>query len=906
MRSRTLRRRLLGAAAGAIGIALAALPIPAPEPAGGTDDAWPGMAGVDTSLPPTDSKVTVRGRGAFSNMEITVSQTEDLTNQAISITWRGGEPTNSEGRTFYSNFVQVMQCWGDPDGAVPENPGPPPEQCVWGALNPTAASEIPGFATQMVTSRAFSNEHFPDFDPAIGTVDQSGDVYRDFVAVDGTVVTDHVDHTATGDFDQFWLNTYFDSVKSNEVPGVRTLSNGRGQTLFTVNTGVESSGLGCGQRVQPTSGGGEPTVPRCWLVIVPRGTPEVENEGTPFPPSIGVASSPMNPRSWRNRIAVELHFTPVDSPCDINAEQRRINGTELALAAVASWQPVLCTQPGSRPYAYGVGADGLARQQIMNDGLGAPGMVVVNRPVPAEIVREDDPVLYAPLATSAVAIGFNVERVGALGGTDDRRLQGVRYSRINLTPRLVAKLLTQSYRSQVSIRNSDPYEWDDENPIAMFSDPDFLQFNPEFTLWGAGSGKHAGGLVLPSGPSDLANQVWEWILADAEAAEWLAGEPDEWGMVVNPVYATDPERNTNGFAFGSPPPDSFPKTDPYCYQAPELASGVVPPPLCALDWFPYSSGFAGAARTVAAANDGAKTLLDLFAGVAHEAWRGGGPQALGRRTMFGVTDLPSAERFGLQTARLSRAGDNGADREFIAPDDVSLNRAVRSMSLVDGMLRIDPDDVNGDAYPLTTIAYAAIRPLALSDDDREGYAAFLEYAAGPGQEPGRELGQLPPGYVPLSSQLAETTMAVAEQVRTLEAPEEPPPTTEPPTTEPPPTTSTTSGVPAPTGSPPPAPGATAPNRVSSSGGSTTDSEGEAATPPTIEITEIATTPSESPPRRGVTPVTALGNARFAVIAVAVLALLSFLGTLEITKRPRRAPASDASAGSSHMQRRDDG
>ncbi|HET7721567.1 MAG TPA: hypothetical protein VFK43_16480, partial [Acidimicrobiales bacterium] len=181
----THRRVLLGILTACAGVVLAALAVPLPEPAAGTE---PGDAGTDISLPLTDSAVTVSGRGAFADMELTVNQTQDLTNQAISLSWTGAPPTVSEPTTFHSNFLQVMQCWGEPDDLVPENPGPPPEQCVWGALIPQGGQPTPGFANAYATSRAYTNRVFPNFDPDVGTVDEaSGDVYIDFVAVDGTV-----------------------------------------------------------------------------------------------------------------------------------------------------------------------------------------------------------------------------------------------------------------------------------------------------------------------------------------------------------------------------------------------------------------------------------------------------------------------------------------------------------------------------------------------------------------------------------------------------------------------------------------------------------------------------------------------------------------------------------------------
>ncbi len=855
-----------------------------PAPAGSDEEPVPGMAGVDTSLPKTESAVTVSGRGSFSGLRLTVNQTSELTNQAISVTWQGGNPTVAQGaKLFSAHFLQFMQCWGEPDAEVPENPGPPPEKCVWGALNPTAASELPGFATNLVTSRAFWHRDFPGEAPNVGTYDGSGELFRDFVAVDGTVVTDHIDHTASGEFDQYWQNPYFDSIKSNEVPGVRTLGDGTGQLLFTVNTGLESNGLGCGQRVEPSTGG-ERKVPRCWLVIVPRGLPEVENAGTPFDPNIGVATSPMSPENWRNRVAVELDFTPIDSPCDISGQQRRISGNELPTKALSSWQPVLCTQPGLLPFAYGTVSDQLARRQVLDDSESAPGMVAVNRPLPEGGSGEDDPVLYAPLTISAATIAFNVERIRSLDTPDDR-LQRVRFATMNLTPRLVAKLLTQSYRGQVEIRGSEPfyedeetgepipYTWHVENPLHMLADPDFLRFNPEFRLWQSGSGKHAGGLILPAGTSDLATQVWDWILADPEASAWLEGAPDEFGMKVNPIYSTDAGKNPSGIAFAEVAPDSFPKADPYCFQEAKLASGVTPGELCAIDWFPYVDSLAVTARNTARAADESKTVLDRTAGLVTEAWRRSSPQGDGRRTMLGLTDTPSANQYGLQTARLSRAGDNGADREFVVPDANGLARSVASMTEEGHVLQVDPTGLGRGAYPLTTVTYAAIRPLALDDEEREDFAAFLDYAAGPGQVPGLDLGQLPPGFLPLPPALAETTGSVADQVRTLQRSDEPSPTTST-------TVETGSSSETPSGSDFGGSGA------SRSGlfGTGSDGPGVAAgNPPPDDGTdgvEIAA-PSAAEGDRLTTPFEALGSGRFVLAMIAGLAVLSALGSLEI-------------------------
>ena len=281
--------------------------------------ASPGSAGTFTALPSTDSQVSVSGRGDFSGMTFTVNQTRNLVSQAVSINWTGGKPTKSSTSRFQENYVQVMQCWGDDDGTNPANPGPPPEQCVYGAADGLPDSILGGLfpSSGQAVTRIISRTTWANYNPAVGTLDpQTGLIWRGFRSVDGSFVGRHTnpDYNPFQAGSNFWLNPLFNSTTTNEVPGGRTGPNGEGSTLFRIDTGVESSGLGCGQRLVP-AGGGAARIPKCWIVIVPRGAASVENAGTPFEASAdtaGVYTSPLAPEAWANRVAVPLDFNPVD------------------------------------------------------------------------------------------------------------------------------------------------------------------------------------------------------------------------------------------------------------------------------------------------------------------------------------------------------------------------------------------------------------------------------------------------------------------------------------------------------------------------------------------------------------------------------------------------------------------
>jgi hypothetical protein len=839
----------------------------------------PGSQGVDTSLPPTDSQVTVGGRGTFSDLQITVNQTTNLVNQAISVTWTGGKPTRQGPGRFASDYLQIMQCWGEDDGSNPANPGPAPEQCEAGASTAVyGGNQSAAYPNGFSTSRLISRDSWPGFDPNVGVMDPTTkNVWRAFKAVDGTVIGVHTDPKFNPSIEggNFWLNPYFNVITTNEVPAAASDVTGKGAELFQVATGLEAPGLGCGQKVEPVAGG-SPKMPKCWLVIVPRGDPTTENAGTPFEQGadqFGVVTSPLDPNAWKNRIAVPLQFNPVDSPCRIGADERRIAGTELIVPAISSWQPSLCSKADSPPYVYATLSDSNARQQIVSPTIGSPGMAVTSRPIDPAQSNPKSPTVYAPVTLSGVVIGFNVERNPKLSSPkEEQDLTGVRVADLNLTPRLVAKLLTQSYRSQVDIIVPAAYSWEGKNPADLSSDPDFLQFNPEFDLLTAGYSKNFGGLMVQARNSDTARAVWNWILADPEAKAWLDGQADPWGMKVNPYYATS-SANVTGIPFAADgPPESFPKSDPNCYEAPALPTGVVPPALCGTDWAPYLSSMRDGARNTRVADDGAKVAGNAFATSADQAWTRDVPQVLGRRSIMTLTDSASAALFGLQTARLSRAGDNGGSREFIAPTSAAFTAGVGAMKPSAEPSVLLPDDTAAvpGAYPLTQLTYASIRPLGLDATAREQYAEFLDYVAGPGQVVGLQVGQLPNGYSPLPAELAAQTRGAAETVRTLP----PVPDTSPPPSS---TSSPSSGA--------AAAGATGSARRTT----TTTTSAVAAADPTSVVEAAAKAPEAGP----LTPILALARSRFFIPALAAIGVIASLAALEITKRPRRATARTA-------------
>jgi len=774
-------------AALACGLAAVIAFVPGVQPgASAQSTSLAGSQGIVAALPATSSVVTVSGRGAFSSLRITVNQTTNLVNQAISVSWTGSVPTAETPTDSYfeQNYLQMFECWGTPSASDPltaVNPGPPPTQCEFGAQSLTPTSSYPisqaGFEyTRILAATTWSDYSPTPADGACIDPDTAWDV-EPFDAVDGTVVCQQYDAKYLADDQPFWMNPDYSFNTTNEVDFARTYSTpgggGEGTQLFQVDTGLEAPGLGCGQAVEPAATGGD-VIPQCWLVVVPRGMPAQEN-----PPGVDastVESSPLTPEAWNNRIAIPLDFQPVGSSCSLQANTDRIDGGELALGAVSSWQPALCATADAPSFDYTETGDEAARENIISPSYGSASMSVFSEPISSSETDSSNPVVYAPLTLSGVVVAFNIDRVpisdaatGFEPDPDELPLQGTQVAHIYLTPRLVAKLLTESYPDELQdVPPSTPgYSWIADNPHSLVEDPDFLQYNPEFSELESLQGADSATLVVEEPDSDTTAALWNWVLSDPAAAAWLDGQPDPWGMKVDPYYSTNPAINPSGMAFGSPVPDSFPKSDPYCFSTGDTIGtpAQLVPPLCVQDWSPYAGSMQAAAQAAATANDGAKTVLNPQ-GTIETPWSADGPQETSTQFIMCVTDSASAAQYGLSTASLSRDGDDGSDPVFVTSDQQSILAGEQAMveSATPGVLQPDPASTAAGAYPLPMLTYAAATPNTLDSSSRQAYASFLQYAAGAGQVPGTNPGQLPAGYVPLPAALERQTVAAAATI----------------------------------------------------------------------------------------------------------------------------------------------
>lgn len=739
-------RRMLSAGAGLVMVvsgALLALPASAAD---GRPD------GLKQSAS-TKSAVTKSGSGEFADLKVTVGQTRDLVNQIVAVTWTGGKPTMPEFGNLNTNYLQIMQCWG---GTAED--GPPREQCQYGALKS-------GTGGQNTNSRQMTTA---------GVTDPLEDQYEE--NAEGTLAFIPFD-SWTGKRTTGAKSEFFDRNTSNESNHNRTRSDGTGQDYFEIQTGVEAPGLGCGQTRD-----GE--TPLCWLVVVPRGETEVDGTARNRSYTDPLDTSPLMASNWANRIVFPLEFQPVGAACAFGASEVPLLGSERMAEAVTRWQPALCSREDIN-YSFTVLPDDAVRSKLTS---AQSDLGFVTYGVPADQVDPQRPIVYAPVALSGMVIAFNVESQSSTLAPDEVRARdGSRMEGIRLNPRLVAKVLTQTYRYDAEPQPGNVAK----NPFDLAQDPEFLALNPQF------EGLKFPGLahvLTTADASDSARMLWEYIWSDKDARAFLNGKADPWGTTLNTAYAATQF-----------PRSDFPREDNQCRTYSNIAV-----PVCTFDLVPYANSIYEAARAASRGDSLARGVFDPAA--VPPGWKRSPVQEPGRRSMIAVTDSPLTQRFSLTPAALLNAAG-----EYVAPTTQSLRAAAAAAVVKDapGVRQPDMSKKVPGAYPLATYTYAATTPATLSRDAGAAYADLIDYAVGAGQELGEAAGQLPRGYVPLNDRERAIAIAAAETIRTTAGKK--------PTPSPSPTPSPTA-TPTPEASPEPSPTQDTPDQ-SGSTGETVDSSG---------------------------------------------------------------------------------
>jgi hypothetical protein len=760
----------------------------------------------------------------FANLSVTVSQTENITEQGITVSWSGAQP--SVGGPNY-DFMQIMECYGDSAS------GPSPEGCEYGSpgmLDPSANTEIPNPEIEQRTgftcaASSAPNTTAPPSGPDAGPA-QGCDPYEPAAETPA-----HCDPSATGDAScsggQFSIpfvpaddtsnplygagstgtgtGTLFNEYDSNEVQAAYTAADGTGQQQFETLTQIQAPGLGCGE----TESSGQTR--DCWLVIVPRGS--YEPNGFKANPSVPLQTSPLSASNWAQRIQVHLGYAPLSPDCPPTVIPQAMVGTQVAYRAVSSWETALNQAANcSSVYSYTASTESESTTQLQNPGNGSAGLAFTTIPIGSEVTEEDPSatpptlptILYAPVAVTAIGFGFNI----------NTETTGQLTTPVNLTPSLLAKAVTQVYSHDLpdgvaSTASIVPPTWVANNPQSLFSDPAFTALNPEIPL--TVNGDPTFPLITGDHSADI-QRIWEWIQSDPATASWLDGGTDP----NNPVTA-DPDYVPLNLG-KSPAANQFDEAYTGTITCGEEYAATVntscidsnagvnatDTSLDSEDLLPVETNFDEAAAAVLAADDPANTRIFSFnnkSASGNPGWWGTvGIEQAGGTFMWAVNDMPDLAAYGLISAALCPASVTAATAATacVQPSTASVTAALNSATTDSaGLLQVNPATVPSGAYPLVDVVYAAV-PTDQSASALTAYANFIAYAAGQGQTAGTAPGNLPPGYLPLTDAPQATALqaqdqSVVAQLQALASPSaspSPSPTTSSPSASP--TTSTTS------------------------------------------------------------------------------------------------------------------
>jgi hypothetical protein len=715
------------------------------------------LSGLVTTQPATaadSSAATVKASvydpdaadAPFPDLALTVSQTRGLISQGIEISWTGGkESTPPSGQTGGSNFLQFAQCWGDD----PANPGHPDRTtCQYGAFASPGASRD---GNRSVGSVAAEDEKYstPDagsLDPAYTAIPFASATGETVEAVIGGKRVPGVNVNK---------NAFFTEYTTNEIPWAGSGADGTGSTKFEVQTVVQAQGLGCGSRVVT---GGNASGASCWLVAIPRGTNDAE-EGA-------ITASGLNWDAWKHHVAVKLDFRPVGINCAIGAAERQIAGSELIATAVASWQPSLCAAEGGDVYTIisGTESDAVATANFATDSA---ALALTSLPYSGE---GTDNLVYAPIGLTAVSVAFAIDRFPKQDGTvPEEVLQKARlpFESMKLTPRLIAKLLTTSYRdslpndadrTHLGHQNGSSYV---PNPRNLLLDPDFLEVNKDAPEWAQQAivGVGVSDMLIPQGRSDVATVLWRYVMADAEARAFLDGTPDPWGMVVNEYSSTNSAINPTGTGL-TLPRDSFPKADPTEVAARDNGQTAIN----LVTWRPYTNNFDTSGYLTLRGDAQALGSWDAFANPARFAKV---PRSLpGTQAVLSVTDSSAAEKYQLVTASLQSPSGS-----FVSPTTDAIAAAGAAMTTSAEQPQVYGLDYGSaaakaatTAYPLAMPVYAAANPAMSNAEQRASYAAFIRFVSTTGQNPGVQVGDLPAGYAPLPAGWRQQSAVAADVI----------------------------------------------------------------------------------------------------------------------------------------------
>ena len=426
-----------------------------------------------------------------------------------------------------------------------------------------------------------------------------------------------------------------------------------------------------------------------------------------------------------------------------------IYGSELLNEATAQWAPYFCLDPKLFKFTHVQTAEPLAQRLMQDPTSGVDAAFASQPPDPAFTT----PTVQAPVAATGFSISYTI---------DNAKQKPV--ANLRLTPRLLAKLLTESYPGdkfdrfapgQFGNRNPDGSAGSGihDNPVNITEDPEFQALNPGIHTDFGQAGPAA--LIVLSAESDVTYALTRYINADPEARAWLDGKPDPWGMVVNHNYVGIKLPLLRWPLLDTTLPD-------FAHQVPCAEKGEDPAP-----WLPLvespTPDLATSTVDVQFASSPGKSVCSLTGDINDPSsqlyqWVSAGRMQPGYRFVVG--------RHLARRGATLRPADRGPAEQFVghrlreavlqrvraAPSSSPPSRRCRAAAghvtknVADKLFAVDPSGLQADkrAYPGFMLVDADIPTSGLARAQRTDYANFLAFAAKRGQVSGLGNGDLPP------------------------------------------------------------------------------------------------------------------------------------------------------------------
>ncbi|WP_073809869.1 hypothetical protein [Kitasatospora sp. CB01950] len=423
--------------------------------------------------------------------------------------------------------------------------------------------------------------------------------------------------------------------------------------------------------------------------------------------------------AWANHVTVPLNFGPTPAACAAKNADFSAIGLEMADRAVQQWRTGLC-QGGNDPltvqYTSG-GGEPQARSAFLRRAGGDIALTSVPDRDPAA-----RPYTYAPLANSAVSVVFLVD-----DGASHRQIRTLK-----LNQRLLAKMLTQSYRLDAG----DETDSVKGNAVCLFADPEFLQLNPSGDNGPTWPGCLAGGTfaatapIVVGGTTDLVTRLTTWIAADPDAAQFLQGAADPWGMHIDAKYLRS----------------SYPGFPVDAFQPQDFTGPPSRPNWKQYEWNPVLGGLGQVLRMTLEVRPSCLNPDEVQGQHAKCI-----SQDNGKRALFAVMDAGQAQAMSLPEAQLPNPAGG-----FTTPTIASMQAAAADMPVdaATGTQQLPYSDADSayakdpKAYPLTMVQYAMLPTQGVAPDKAAAIARFVRTVTDPakGQIYGRQPGQLAVGF----------------------------------------------------------------------------------------------------------------------------------------------------------------